>query len=88
MLDERTFTNVHVLTLTTKLGDLDVMDEVAGVGAYAAVLKNSVPVEAGGMTFRALDLPALIRAKRAAARPRDLEQVPELEALLRRRTRR
>jgi len=32
--------------------------------------------------FRVLDLPSLIKAKRAAGRPRDFEHLPELEALL------
>jgi hypothetical protein len=40
-----------------------------------------------GKTIRVLDLPALIRAKRAAGRPKDLEAVAELEALLAERER-
>jgi hypothetical protein len=35
-----------------------------------------------GSTIRVLDLPALIAAKRAAGRPKDLDAVAELEALL------
>jgi hypothetical protein len=34
------------------------------------------------VSFRVLDLPSLIKAKRAAGRPRDFEHLPELEALL------
>jgi hypothetical protein len=46
-----------------------------------------VEVEGGRLRFRILDLPALIAAKRAVGRPKDREQLPELEALreLRRR---
>ena len=40
-----------------------------------------------GRALRALDLPALIRAKRAAGRPKDLEAIAELEALLAERER-
>ncbi len=35
-----------------------------------------------GVRFRVLDLPSLIKAKRAAGRPRDYDHLPELEALL------
>ena len=77
------------MTLTTREGDLDVLDRVAGVGDYAKALEGSVEFEAFGVEFAALDLPALIRAKRAAGRPKDMAQLPELEALaaLRRRAR-
>ena len=34
------------------------------------------------LVFRILDLPALIAAKRATGRPKDRDQLPELEALL------
>ncbi|MGH7675681.1 MAG: hypothetical protein ACREMV_10455 [Gemmatimonadales bacterium] len=82
ILDEKTLATAHVLTLTTAHGDLDVMDAVAGVGTYQDVHRASVEVEASGTRFRALGLRGLIRAKRAVGRPRDLTQLPELEALL------
>jgi hypothetical protein len=81
-MDERTFRDTPVMTLITTQGALDVMDRVAGVGDYAQVRAVSVSVSAGSVTFRALDLPALLAAKRAAGRPKDLSQIPELEALL------
>ena len=64
------------------MGGLDLLAEVAGVGSYDDVKASSVEVEAAALRFRILDLPALIRAKRAAGRPRDLAAIPELEALL------
>ena len=82
MMDDRTLRNAPILTLTTSEGDLDVMDKVAGVGPYAAAREHSDRVSALGVTFRVLDLPYLIKAKRAAGRPRDFEHLPELEALL------
>jgi hypothetical protein len=82
-LDARTLATSHVLTLTTRLGDIDVMDRVAGVGDFAAVLAGSVEFDVGdGLRCWILDLPALIRAKRAAGRAKDKAQLPELEALL------
>jgi hypothetical protein len=70
------------MTLTTSEGDIDIMDQVAGVGDYDAVRKHSEKISALGVSFRVLDLPSLIKAKRAAGRPRDFEHLPELEALL------
>lgn len=82
ILDERTLHGAPVLTLTTTEGDIDVMDRIAGVGDYAAVSKHSEQISALGVIFRVLDLPWLIKAKRAAGRPRDHGHLPELEALL------
>jgi len=88
-MDERQFRATPLMTLTTREGDLDVLDRVAGVGGFADALERSVEFEAFGVRFPVLDLPDLIRAKRAAGRPKDIAQLPELEALvaLRRRTR-
>ena len=68
-------------TLTTDVGDIDLMGEVAGVGDYAAALAASERVELFGATFDVLTLDALIASKRAAGRPKDLLVLPELEAL-------
>jgi hypothetical protein len=88
IMDERTFRDTPVMTLITGQGALDVMDRVPGVGDYTRVVADSVLVSAGSVSFRALDLPALLAAKRAAGRPKDLAQIPELEALLELRKRR
>lgn len=69
-------------TLTTTRGDLDLRGEIAGGGTFEVLLPSSVPVVLFGRSHRCLDLPALIRTKRAAGRPRDLEAIAELEALL------
>ena len=82
IMDDRTLRNAPILTLTTKEGDIDVLDKIAGVGAYTAVKEHSEKISALGVNLRVLDLPYLIKAKRAAGRPRDFEHLPELEALL------
>jgi hypothetical protein len=69
-------------TLTTTLGDLDLLGEITGGGGYDDLVSHSSPIGIFGETCRCLDLPALIRVKRAAGRPRDLEALAELEALL------
>ena len=87
-MDERMLHNTPVMTLVTDHGSLDVMDRVLGVGAFDKVLEASIAASAGGTTFRVLDLPALLAAKRATGRRKDVDQIPELEALLETRRRR
>jgi hypothetical protein len=81
-MDERTFRTTPVMTLITDLGAINVMDRVAGVGEWPAVVAESEELEWGGVTMRVLSLRGLIKAKRGSARPKDLAQLPELEALL------
>ena len=81
IMDRLTLERAPVLTLTTTEGALDIFDRVAGVGDYQDVKRSSVPVE-GDVRFFALSLDGLLKAKRAARRPKDLEQIPELEALI------
>ena len=69
-------------TLTSDIGDIDLLGEIVGGGDYRALLPHTLTVELFGYRCRCLDLPGLIRAKRAAGRPRDLDALAELEALL------
>ncbi len=69
-------------TLTTALGPLDLLGEVTGGGGYSDLLPHAIEVEAFGVSCRCLDLPKLILVKRAAGRPKDLEAIAELEAIL------
>ena len=80
--DARQVRSTPVMTLTTAFGSIDVMDRVAGVGEFEAVRQASLSLTIGGHEVMVLDLPGLIAAKRAARRPKDLAQLPELEALL------
>jgi hypothetical protein len=80
--DERTLLNATVFTLQTDLGEVDLLAEVAGLGSFKDLQAHSIMVEAFGRRIWTLDLPALIRAKRAAAREKDLSAIPELESLL------
>jgi len=82
VMDERTFQTTPVMTLITDLGAIDVMDRVTGVGEWPAVLAESEALAWSGVTMRVLSLEGLIKAKRGSARPKDLAQLPELEALL------
>lgn len=69
-------------TLTTALGDLDLLGEIVGGGSYEELLPHTNRVEVGGMSIDVVTLPRLIWLKRAAGRPKDLEAIAELEALL------
>lgn len=68
-------------TLSTTAGDLDCLGEAVGSGTYDALLPNSDVYQVFGFECRIVDLETLIRLKRAAGRPKDLERIAELEAL-------
>lgn len=74
-------------TLTTAAGDLDVMGEVVGGGTYEALLLHTEVRALLGFEVRFVDLETLIRLKRAAGRPKDLERIAELEAIAEERRR-
>jgi hypothetical protein len=80
--DERTLRNGTVFTLQTDLGEIDLLAEVAGLGTYQDVHAGAIVVEAFDRRVATLDLPSLIRSKRAAGREKDLSTLAELESLL------
>jgi len=55
---------------------------LTGGGGYAELLEHSIELVLFGLRVRCLDLERLIHVKRAAGRPKDLEAVAELEAIL------
>lgn len=79
--DERTLQNGTNFTLKTAIGDIDMLGEVAGVGDFEAVKKESAVTILYDCEVRVLTLEGLIKAKRAAGRTKDLLVLPELEAL-------
>jgi hypothetical protein len=68
-------------TLTTTLGDLDILGEVTGGGKFEDLMPHSTTAALFGVPCVCLDLDTLIRVKRAAGRPKDFEALAELEAL-------
>lgn len=81
-MDVRQFRTTPIMTLTTSDGYIDVLDRIDGIGGYHEALAQSVEFSGLDVTFRVLDLPALIVAKRATGRRKDADHLPELEALL------
>jgi hypothetical protein len=69
-------------TLTTSLGDVDVMGEIVGGGRYEDLLPFCQEKRLFGLPCQCLNLPRLIQVKRAAGRPKDFEAIAELEAIL------
>lgn len=69
------------LYLTNDWGQLDCMGEIKGLGGYQECLPLSQVINISGLKIRTLTLDALIEAKRAMGRPRDLQTVLELQAL-------
>ena len=74
-------------TLTTSIGDLDLFGEIAGGGSYEDLQPRSITIQVFGIECRCLSLEELISVKRAAGRPKDLEALAELEAILEERSR-
>lgn len=72
-------------TLTTDVGDLDVLGEITGGGTYEALLPSTVLIRAFDVDCRLLNLDRLIEVKRAAGRPKDFEAIAELETVRDRR---
>lgn len=74
-------------TLTTDIGDLDLFGEIIGGGSYEQLEPHSMAIQVFGAECRCLSLDDLIAVKRAAGRPKDLEVIAELEAILEERSR-
>ncbi len=67
--------------LETRLGDLDIMQWVAGIEtepAYAALAADSIEGDLDGIPLRVCGLDHLVAMKRAAGRPRDLDDLRRL----------
>lgn len=80
--DERTIQRGLNFTLTTELGGIDLLGEITGGGTYEDLMPHCITIKVFGIECRCLGLERLIHVKRAAGRPRDLEAVAELEAIL------
>lgn len=69
-------------TLITTLGALDLLGEIVGGGGYDQLFPETIEVEIAGVNCLCLNLERLIKVKRAAGRPKDLETVAELQQIL------
>lgn len=82
VFDVQTLRNGANFTFSTRLGDIDLLAEIAGGGTFATLSSATIVLEAFGRKVPCLALPKLIEVKRAAGRPKDFEAIAELEVLL------
>ncbi len=80
--DERTLQGGLNFTLTTTIGDVDLLADVPGGGLYEQIVPFTVELEAFGVRCLVVTLDMLIQLKRAAGRPKDLEIIAELQNIL------
>jgi hypothetical protein len=66
--------------ISTQLGDLDVVQGLDGVLAYAELCVDAIYVEIADVTVPICALKHLRTMKRAAGRPRDLVDLDDLDA--------
>lgn len=70
----------RVVQLVTSVGEIDILDKIAGFQTYGHLARYARPVDLG-FPVRVLGIEGLIRAKKAMERPKDLHDIVELEAL-------
>ncbi len=80
-LDEKAIRFGMNFTFKTSLGDLDFLGEISGAGSFEQLMKSAEPSDLYGMKIYVISLHELIRAKKAAGRPKDLMHLKELEAI-------
>lgn len=73
------------LYLLTDWGPIDVLSVVAELGTYQDLQTNTVEIDLFDRRCRVLDIDALIKSKRAIARPKDKEVILQLRAIKERR---
>ncbi len=70
----------HMLQLATSVGEVDLLDRIHGFASYR-FLKTKAEIQDVGVATPVLSIDGLLRAKRAMKRPKDLQDIVELEAL-------
>jgi hypothetical protein len=82
-VDSHLIRNATVLTMTTDLGDFDMLAEPTGVDSFEGLYQRAAIMEVDGMEIRVASLDDLAAMKRAAGRPKDLTHIMTIEALKR-----
>jgi predicted nucleotidyltransferase len=82
IFDVKTLQTGLNFTLSTDVGDIDLIGELSGLGSYNEVIKYSERLQIYDIECYVLTLEGLIKNKRAIGRPKDKNLLIELEALL------
>lgn len=81
LFDEHSLAQGTNFTLTTDIGNLDLREELSGVGGYRDIVKSAATLDLSGVKCKVASLETIIRSKEAADRPKDRVVLPELKAL-------
>ena len=81
LLDAETLGAGDHFTLSTNLGDLDLLGTPAGTDGYDDLVRHATDVDLDGLTVKVASLDDLIRMKRAAGRAKDRIELEILGAL-------
>jgi hypothetical protein len=81
--DGRTLRAAEILTLESAAGSLDLLPSPPGAPAYAELKANAEPIDLDGQTVHVASIEDMLAMKRAAGRPRDLEDIEALEEIRR-----
>ena len=72
----------RILKLHTTIGELDMLNSIEGFKSYGQIKKLSEASEiANGLMVPVLSVSGLLKTKRALRRPKDLQDIIELEAI-------
>lgn len=82
IFDDKSFSNTINFTLQTDLGAVDLLGEIPGFDSYQDIVTNTDTLTLFDTHCLVLSLKALIKNKRATGRRKDLNQLDELEELL------
>jgi hypothetical protein len=82
VLDEQTLLNGDRFAFTTSAGDLDLLGTPTGSDGYGDLVRKAELMQVDPeFVIPVIGLDDLIRLKRAAGRPKDLADLPDLERL-------
>jgi hypothetical protein len=72
-----------VLQLSTALGEVDLLNRIDGFKSYGAIkaLSQELTLANGSVTVAVLSIDGLLKTKRAMNRPKDKQDIVELEAI-------
>ncbi|MEP7008986.1 MAG: DUF6036 family nucleotidyltransferase [Acidobacteriota bacterium] len=73
---------MDLLNLVTRYGDFDLSFTPAGTTGYEDLVSGAIQVDLEAVIVPVASLEDVIRSKRAAGRPKDLQALPTLENLL------